>query len=474
MISSLLLATVFFSYAHADILSDQLLKYAVIPPFSNVQDSESTRPAARAYVTGRDLAASNRHREAISFYLQSVEIDNASPAPWAAMAHSLEEIGRPDAAFRAWGETLLRDPSNKRALFVIGLDSAMGGEYQKAVHLLSRLRSQKNENTPTNTLLQDVALATSLQKIGDLETSALFETNRVDLINASFAQLVHGNEPVWLSIMQQLVDLGNPSVALQLAVMAAPKLDKQRQAAVLSAMPIIEVAAGGDGSVTLTTYTEIGKDGLVPLRPRWFEPATLAYALSTAAQSMSSVGSVDPAIKLYKASISLDNTDVIAVNNLAWNLLLRDGATEQAIVFAQEAFDLDPTAGFVQDTNGYAKLMQGKSSEAIDLFVSALEESGGDPQILDHLADAYWKANQRRDAISAWQKAYSTLRSPEYYQAIVEGFQGTIYSVWGISIATPEALYDLEIGSIVRRLQEKLMAVQEGRDPFERKKNGDH
>ena len=48
-----------------------------------------------------------------------------------------------------------------------------------------------------------------------------------------------------------------------------------------------------------------------------------------------------------------------------------------------------------------------------------------------------------------------------------------IYSVWGISIATPEALYDLEIGSVIRRLQQKLTAVQEGRDPFERKINGD-
>ena len=100
-------------------------------------------------------------------------------------------------------------------------------------------------------------------------------------------------------------------------------------------------------------------------------------------------------------------------------------------------------------------------------------ETGDDPQILDHLADAYWKAHQRRDAISAWQRAYSTLRSPEYYKIIVEGFQETIYSVWGISIATPEALYDLEIGTVVRRLQEKLIAVQEGRDPFESKKNGD-
>jgi hypothetical protein len=121
---------------------------------------------------------------------------------------------------------------------------------------------------------------------------------------------------------------------------------------------------------------------------------------------------------------------------------------------------------------GYANLLQGKSNEAIDYFVSALNESAGDPQILDHLGDAFWKSHQRRDAISAWQKAYTILRSPEYFKMIVEGFQEMNYSVWGVSIATPEALYDLEISSVVLGLQEKLMAVQEGKDPFEHKDNG--
>jgi tetratricopeptide (TPR) repeat protein len=471
VISSFLLPTLLFSIAQADLLNEHLSKYAVGP--IEKQKLQPTRAAERAYVTGRDLAASDKHSQAISYYLQSAELDDTSPSPWAAMAHSLEEIGRLDAAFKAWSEVLLRDPVNEQALFVIGLDSAMGGEYQKAVQLLSRLRLQEIERTPTDELLQDVALSTALEKIGDKETSDLFRSHQTELISASFEQLMHGNDALWLSIMQQLVDLRDPNVALQLASMAAPKLDKQRQAAVLSAMPVIEVASGGDGSVTLNTYKQIGRNELVPTRPRWFEPVTLAYALSIAAQSMSSVGGVDSAISLYEASIALDSTDVVAVNNLAWLLLLRDGATEKAVEIAQNAYDLDHSAGFVQDTVGYAKLLQGFSNEAIDLFLNALKETGDDPQILDHLADAYWKAHQRRDAISAWQRAYSTLRSPEYYKIIVEGFQETIYSVWGISIATPEALYDLEIGTVVRRLQEKLIAVQEGRDPFEPKKNGD-
>ena len=36
---------------------------------------------------------------------------------------------------------------------------------------------------------------------------------------------------------------------------------------------------------------------------------------------------------------------------------------------------------------------------------------------------------------------------------------------WGIMVATPEALYDFEMGSVIRRLDEKLAALAEGKNP---------
>ena len=456
--------------ANSDALNEHISKYAVLN--DSVPTLRTTREAARAYVTGRDLAAQNKHREAISYFLQASELDDTSPTPWLAMAFSLDAIRRPDAAFKAWNETLLRDPTNSQALYVIGLDATIGGEYLKAVQLLSRLRMQHHESTPTEMLLRDVALTFALKSIGDIQTSELFSVQIQKLIALSHSQLIHGNGSTWLNVLQQLVDVGDPTVALQLGQLALPELDPQRQAIILSALPLIEAAALGSGEITLATYEAIASNGGIPLQPQWFEPKTLAQALSTAAQSMSSVGSLAASTLLYRASVALDGTDLVAVNNLAWALLQKDGATDEAIRFANMAFDLDQTTGFVLDTIGYMNLLQGNSSKAIDLFIEALNGSGGDPQILDHLGDAYWRAHQRKDAIGAWQQAYSQLRSPEYYQAIVEGYQGVMNSIWGISIATPEALYDLEIGSVVRNLKEKLLAVQEGKDPFEQNKNG--
>ena len=447
-----------------DVLEVQLANYASL--IEERPEFHPNKEAAKAYVIGRDLASTGKFREALSYYLSASELDETSPAPWAAMAITLAAIDKPEASYKAWVETLRRDPTNSKALFMVGLDASMNGDYQNASCLLSRLHLQ-GDGLPTDNLLRDSALTTALQKIGDLETYELLKVRETALIDNALSQLLQGSDSVWLSVLQQLVDVGNPATALRLAELAIPHLEPKRQSALLSAMPVIEVAAGGDGGVTLSTYMNSAEDGLVYLRPRWSQPTPIAYALSYAAQSMSSVGATDAPIKLYETSLELDPSDVVVINNYSWLLLQRDGASLQAILLAKQAYEADPTAGFVLDTFGYSKLLQGQTSEAIDLFTEALNVTGGNPTILEHLGDAYWNAHQRRDAIASWQKAYGILRSTDHYRMVVEGFQGMEYSVWGISIATSAALYDLELGGVMRRLQQKLTAVQEGKDPFD-------
>lgn len=446
-----------------DILEEQLAVHA-----SLIEEGPKLHPnkeAAKAYVIGRDLASAGKFREALSYYLNASELDETSPAPWVAMAIALAAIDKPQASHKAWVETLRRDPTNSKALFMVGLDASMNGDYQTASCLLSRLHLQGN-GLPMDNLLRDSALTTALRQIGDLKTCELLKGQETAVIEKALSQLLQGGVSVWLSVLQQLVDVGNPATALRLAELAIPQLEPERQAALLSAMPVIEVAAGGNGGVTLSTYMDNAENGLIHLRPKWSQPTPIAYALSSAAQSMSSVGAIDAPLRLYETSLELDPTDVVVINNFSWLLLQRDGASRQAILLATQAYEANPKAGYVLDTFGYSKLLQGLTEEAIDLFTEALHVTGVDPTILDHLGDAYWKAHRKREAIASWQKAFGILRSTDHYRMVVEGFQGMAYSVWGISIATPEALYDLELGRVMRRLQQKLTAVQGGNDPF--------
>ena len=47
----------------------------------------------------------------------------------------------------------------------------------------------------------------------------------------------------------------------------------------------------------------------------------------------------------------------------------------------------------------------------------------------------------------------------------LEGFAAITFSVWGIAVASPDAMYDLEIGDLYQRLMEKLSIVSRGQSP---------
>ena len=49
---------------------------------------------------------------------------------------------------------------------------------------------------------------------------------------------------------------------------------------------------------------------------------------------------------------------------------------------------------------------------------------------------------------------------------MLDGYSSMAHSVWGITVVTPEALYDFELGELTRRLEDKLSAIQEGRTPL--------
>ena len=92
--------------------------------------------------------------------------------------------------------------------------------------------------------------------------------------------------------------------------------------------------------------------------------------------------------------------------------------------------------------------------------------------MLPSLAKRLLHLECRSDLETIWFLRQFVRQDKSDRDGVVEGFQGMAYSVWGISIATPEALYDLEVGEVTRRLMEKLSAVKEGRDPLLETTNG--
>ena len=66
---------------------------------------------------------------------------------------------------------------------------------------------------------------------------------------------------------------------------------------------------------------------------------------------------------------------------------------------------LDPENGYFIDSLGWAYYQQGSYAEALRELQRAVEPAKEDPEIFDHLADAYLKNGKVEEAIEAWEKA---------------------------------------------------------------------
>jgi tetratricopeptide (TPR) repeat protein len=450
---------------HADHSFLQEQFETIVGEFKESPNIPTIRQAAKEYIIGRQLAASDQHMQAIAHFRRAAELDIKSPAPWIGMAISLSAIGRQATAMVAWNEVISRDENNEDALLILGLDAARMGEVEKGKQYLSK-HWLAQEETPVEALLRLAALLTvfeSNQKMVD----ALQETVEVVVNEAMFDLTPDASVPTWLGVFQQLVDLNAEQIAIQLVSQATPKVENKELGTLLTVLPVLEESTGGDGSITQGIYEEVALHQRIPLAPRWYEPVSLAEALSLAAQSMSIIGEdITGPVRLYNASLKLNPINALAMNNLAWMLLKRDGPTQEVRRLCERAIKLDQKASYIMDTVGWFYVLQGSVDKAIPLLQASLQ--GSNPpsaETYDHLGDALWISGQQEGAIQAWQTASSILHEVGYRQSVLEGYLRMAHSVWGISVVTPEALFEFELGELTRRLNDKLSAIQSGSAP---------
>jgi tetratricopeptide (TPR) repeat protein len=432
-----------------------------------MQSSPAVREAAREYILGKQFASEGKHGFAITHFKKSIEFDNISAAPWVGLAVSLSEIGNDENIIDAWRGVLHRDPAHGDALLVVGLASARLGNFESALLYLSRKWLQQDDAS-VEALLRDAALNSVLRQMNYFEAStALMDVFQQTFDDGVTTLIANNDRGAWLGVLQQLVDVGAAKIASQVVAAGSPHVEVKELGSLLTVLPLLEAASNSDGSLTEQVYATLAKsNGLLPLAPEWDEPVSHAEALSTAAQTMSLAGAIDGAINLNSASLVLSPENALTANNLAWMKLIRDGATDEVVALCMYAYELAPEEPYIMDTVGWMYALHGEPEKAIPLLVSALRNSRQpSPEIYDHLGDAYWMAGNFDNALRAWQTATSLLNTTESRQAYLEGYSSMVRSVWGISVATPEAMYDLELGEMARNVLKKLAAVKNGEEP---------
>ncbi len=108
------------------------------------------------------------------------------------------------------------------------------------------------------------------------------------------------------------------------------------------------------------------------------------------------------------------------LNYLGYSWVDRGERLEQAFDMIRRAVELQPDAGYIVDSLGWAHYRLGEYEEAVRHLERAVELDPQDPTINDHLGDAYWRAGRRLEASYQWTRTLS-LEPDDDLRAELEG-----------------------------------------------------
>jgi tetratricopeptide (TPR) repeat protein len=131
--------------------------------------------------------------------------------------------------------------------------------------------------------------------------------------------------------------------------------------------------------------------------------AKLIYAAGNAADM---AGDWTNARPLLERALALSPDDPTILNELGYGLVANDGDLPRGAKLIARAAELQPNnSAAIIDSLGWAHFRKGALAEAIPLLERAMSMDLSQPEIAEHLGDAYWTAGRRIDARYAWTAA---------------------------------------------------------------------
>ena len=118
------------------------------------------------------------------------------------------------------------------------------------------------------------------------------------------------------------------------------------------------------------------------------------------------LGEIDNANSQYERVLAQDPENFVAINNLAWNYLMKGDARAEGL--ARRAYDLRPDSSAVVDTLGWALVKKGSLEEGIAMLRNASELGSNQPDVRFHLAVGLVAAGQTTEAKSILKEILAT------------------------------------------------------------------
>ena len=92
------------------------------------------------------------------------------------------------------------------------------------------------------------------------------------------------------------------------------------------------------------------------------------------------------------------------LNFLGYSWIDRGEKLHEALAMVQKAVDSDPKSGAMLDSLGWGYYRLGDYQTAVNKLETAVEIEAGDPDVNNHLGDAYWRVGRKTEARFQWNR----------------------------------------------------------------------
>jgi tetratricopeptide (TPR) repeat protein len=105
-----------------------------------------------------------------------------------------------------------------------------------------------------------------------------------------------------------------------------------------------------------------------------------------------------------EAALKLRPNEPELLNYLGYSWIDRGIRLPEALAMVEKAVAANPHSGAMVDSLGWAHYRMGDYKTAVEKLEQAVELEAGDPDINNHLGDAYWKVGRRDEAQFQWRR----------------------------------------------------------------------
>jgi tetratricopeptide (TPR) repeat protein len=120
-----------------------------------------------------------------------------------------------------------------------------------------------------------------------------------------------------------------------------------------------------------------------------------------------------------QAALKLKPDEPELLNYLGYSWINRGEHLKDAMSMVERAVAANPRSGAMVDSLGWAYYRLGDYPNAVEKLEQAVELDAGDPEINNHLGDAYWKVGRKDEALFQWRRVL-TLQPDDKIKASAE------------------------------------------------------